>query len=287
MKFNLKFKGAGAKYLLASGIMLASLGSIAQNRAAVLADPKLAAMVLTDFSGHSIDATNLQTDQLVKLKLPVACDNHGLALPAGSCKIKIGLGSKLVLDPGFDLNNAGMSNYFTWTVLEDGGQFQITGELVNPLPASVTAVDLSFRLKVKEEGSSAITANFLITNHNSLAVLSDENGANNAAAVSYKVSGKVPVDPSVVNGNLKLNVFPNPAKDVFAVNISVKQGKLMGRYKVSMYDLAGKLVQAKTLQLDYVTNFAYHFGALASGKYLIKVESESGAESTLLKFEKL
>lgn len=286
MKFNLKTKSIGLRYLLASGLMLTAFAGTAQDRSAVIADPKLQAMVITDFNGNTLDPANLQANQLVKLKLPVACDNHGKILPAGSCKIKIGLGSKLMLDPGFDLNNAGMGNYFSWTVAEDGGQFQVTGELVNPLPVSVTAVDLSFRLKVKEEGNSAITANFLITNHNSTAVLSDENGANNATAISYKVANTLPVDPSAPAGKLQLNMYPNPVKEVNAVKITVVQGKLLGKYKVSLYDLAGKLIQAKEMQLDYVTSFMYSFGALAAGKYVIKVLNSSNAESALLKFEK-
>lgn len=287
MKFNSNLKSLTAKCVILGAFTFGSFAGFAQDRRAVIADPKLEAIQFSDLTGYVLDATNLQANQIIKMKLPVACDNHGLVLPAGSCKIKIGLGSKLVLDPGFDLNNAGMSNYFAWSISEEGGQFQITGELINALPISVTAVDLSFRLKVKEEGSSAITANFLITNHNTIAVLSDENASNNGTAVAYKVSSKLPVDPSVATGKLKLGVYPNPAKDVSAVNISVKEGSLKGKYRVDMYDLAGKLLQTRTLQLDFATNFVYNFGSIAAGKYIIKVMNESGSESSILKFEKL
>lgn len=287
MKFNVKTKSICFRYLLVSGLMFSAYAGNAQESRAVIADPKLEAMSFTDFSGNPVDPNNLQADQLVKLKLPVACNNHGKMIPAGSCKIKIGLGSKLVLDPGFDLNNAGMGNYFAWTITENGGQYQVTGELVNPLPVNVTSVDLSFRLKVKEEGNSAVTANFLITNHNSTAVLSDENGANNATAISYKVANTLPVDPSVPDGKLQLSMFPNPVKNVNAVKISVVRGKLLGKYRISMYDLAGKLVQSKEMQLDFATSFMYNFGTLAAGKYIIKVLNAGGAESAILKFEKL
>lgn len=285
MKFNLKSKGL--KCLVAAGFMVASLNGTAQNRQAVIADPKLDALELTDFSGRIVNASNLQADQLLKLKVPVSIDNGGKALPAGSAKLKIGLGSKLILDPGFSLTDAGASSYFKWSSEENGGQIQVTGELVNELPANVTSVMLSFRLKVNEEGNSAITANFLITNHNTTAVLSDKNGANNASAMSYKIGKTVPVDPSTLNGNLRLAVFPNPAKDVTAVNISVLQGKLTGKYRVMMYEFGGKLVQSKELELNLVTNFAYDFGIVAAGKYLIKVLNASGSESAVLKFEKL
>lgn len=287
MKFSLKQKGSGFKALVVSGLLLATLNGIGQDRSAVIADPKLGNMELYDFDGHRLDVNNLRADQLLKLKVPVACDNHGKILPAGSCKIKIALGSKLVLDPGFNITDAGMSNYFKWTATENAGELLLAGELINPLPVNVNAFDLSFRLKVKEEGNSAVTANFLITNHNTVAVLSDENGTNNASAIAYKVGTKLPNDPAAVNGNLKLSVFPNPAKNVTAVNISVLQGSLVGKYKISMYDMAGKLVQAKDMQLNLVSNFTYDFGLVASGKYLIKVINSTGTETTVLKFEKL
>lgn len=287
MKFNSNVKSLGAKCVIVGAFTLGSLAGFAQSRVAVTADPKLASIQLANLSGQSLDASNLQADQIVKMKLPLSIDNHGKMLPAGSCKIKISLGSKLMVAPGFDLMSAGLSSYFRWTATEFGGQYQITGELVNALPVSVTAVDLTFSLKVKEEGNSAITANFLITNHNTTTVLSDENGANNASALAYKIASVVPVDPTLASGKLKLAVFPNPATNVSAVNISVKEGSLVGKYNINMYDMSGKLVQARTLQLDLATNFVYNFGAIAAGKYIIKVVNESGSESALLKFEKL
>ncbi len=287
MKFNLKNKQLPLKGLLASALLLASLSGISQGGLAVIADASLGRMELSDYTGYALDPANLRADQLIRLKLPVSSDNHGKALPAGSCKIKISFGSKLMLDPGFDLNNAGLGSYFRWTAAENNGQLQVTGELINTLPANVTTVDLSFGLKVKEEGNSAITANFLITNHSSTKVLSDENSANNGSAISYKIGKKLPVDPSIADGNLRLGVFPNPAKDVRAVNISVLQGKLVGKYRISLYDMSGKLVQAKELQLNLVNNFVYDFGTIAAGQYLITVKNASGTESSVLKFEKL
>lgn len=285
MKLNFRNKGLSFKSLFASGLLVASLSSMGQT--AVIADPKLGQLEITNFSGDVLNAKNLQSDQLIKLNIPVANVSHGKALPAGTSKIKIGLGSKLVLDPGFDLTNAGLNSYFKWTSVETSGQLEITGELVNAIPANVNAGTLSFRLKVKEEGSSAITANFLITNHNSPVVLSDENGANNSSAISYEIAKAIPVDPSIPTGNLKLNVFPNPAKDVRMVNISVLQGKFEGKYKVSLYEIAGKFIQSREMELNFVTNFSYNFGSIPAGQYLIKVAKTDGTQSSLLKFQKL
>ena len=108
------------------------------------------------------------------------------ALPAGTCKIKIGLGSKLVLDPNFDLNNTNTSEYFNWTAISEGGQVQLTGDLKEKLPANFNSI-CEFRVKGSVQGTSTITTNFLITNHNTISNLSDENPSNNTAFLSYTI----------------------------------------------------------------------------------------------------
>lgn len=287
MKCKSKSTRLGFKCLFLSGLLAVSLNSIGQNqRSAVLADPKLGVIELSDISGYSLDANNLQADQLFKLRIPIASESHGKSIPAGSCKIKIGLGSKLEMDPQFDLNSAGLGSYFTWTAVKNSGQLQITGELTKALPADLKSVELAFRVKGAVEGKSAITANFLITNHNTANVLSDEDGANNGAALSYRVIKKFDLVSPVPEGNLKLTVYPNPAKDVKSVIIKVAQGKLNGKYNISMFDITGKQLRTKELQLNFVPNFTYEIGNITAGKYLIKVLKADGKESGLMKFEK-
>lgn len=285
MKCKSKSTGLGLKGLFFAGLFAVSLNSIGQ-KTAVMADPKLGTIALTDISGNVMDANNLQTDQLIKINIPVASESHGKLLPAGSCKIKIGLGSKLELDPQFDLGSAGLGGYFTWTAVVSGGQLQITGDLTKELPADLKSVELAFRVKGAIEGKSTITANFLISNHRTPVVLSDENGANNVAALSYRVIKKFDLINSVPDGSLKLSVFPNPAKDVKSVVIRVAQGRLSGKYKISLFDLSGKLLRSKELQLNFAPNFTYELGNISSGQYLIKVVNADGKESSVLKFEK-
>jgi len=287
MKYNSKTKGSHLKGLFMSGLLLASLGCFAQvQRTAVIADAKLGTIAITDMTGDVLDAENIQQEQLLKLTIPVGNTNHGVALPAGSSKIKIGFGSKLGLDPNFDLNSTTANSYFKWSSTESGGQFQLTGELIKALPADVNTLDLAVRVKAITEGKSTITANFLITNHNTASVLSDEDGSNNASFLSYRVAKKFGVISAIPAGNLKLSIYPNPAKDVSAVNIKLVQGRMNGRYNISMYDVAGKLVQTKEVQMNFISNFSYAFGKIAAGKYLIKVISADAKESTVLKFEK-
>jgi hypothetical protein len=186
--------------LVFSALMMGSFYGFAQQQRAVLGDPKLGAIQFTDNAGYQIDEAFVQPGEIIQLKLPVINDNHGQAIPAGSCKIKIGLGSKLELDPSFDLNSAALHNYFKWTAGSNSGQIQITGELIAPLPASVKEVNVSFKVKGTLIGKSTITANYLISNHNTQTVMSDEDGSNNASFLPYTVTSRpAPVSVTVIN----------------------------------------------------------------------------------------
>jgi Secretion system C-terminal sorting domain len=280
MKQNSKSK-LTVKGLFVTGLLAASLAGTAQ-LPAVAADPALGKIIMTDQTGFAIDATDIAANQIINLRIPVQNDGH--ALPAGSCKIKIGLGSKLMLDPQFNINNTALSNYFKWTVTENSGQLQVTGDLIAVLPANVTDVNVAFKVKPSMEGQSTITANFLITNHNNNAILSDQDGANNNASLAYRVTSKV---AAVNAGQLQLSLYPNPVKDVKVVTIKVDQGELKGKYNVSLFDMSGKLMQTNQFELNTVPSFQYKFGQIAAGKYLVKITNEDATQTALLKFEKM
>jgi Secretion system C-terminal sorting domain len=266
-----------------AGLLAVSMTSVAQ-RASVMADPELGTITLANETGFAIDASQVLANQVISIKIPVMNDNHGQAVPAGSCKVKIGLGSRLVLDPAYNLNNTALGNYFSWSSATVDGQLQITGDLVNPLPANVTAVNVSFKVKASDEGNSTITANFLITNHNTSSILSDEDGANNGSFLQYRVVGKV---APVITDKLELSLYPNPVKDVKSAMIKVVQGELKGKYNITLMDISGRLMQSNMIELNTVTSFKYNFGNIAAGKYLLKVAKEDATQSFLLKFEKL
>jgi Secretion system C-terminal sorting domain len=266
-----------------AGLLAVSMTSVAQ-RASVTADPELGAITLANETGFAIDASQVLADQVISIKIPVKNDNHGQAVPAGSCKVKIGLGSKLVLDPAYNLNNTALGNYFSWSAVTVDGQSQITGDLVNPLPANVTSVNVAFKVKASNEGNSTITANFLITNHNTNSILSDEDGTNNGSFLQYRVVGKV---APINTDKLELSLYPNPIKDVKTAMIKVVQGELKGKYNITLMDISGRLMQSNMVELNTVTSFKYNFGNIAAGKYLLKVAKEDATQSFLLKFEKL
>lgn len=266
------------------GFLSCTIGSYAQ-RGSVKADPQLGVIRLMDENGAGINADNLETDKVIKMQVPVMKDNGNTVLPSGSCKIKIGLGSKLELDPSFDLNTAGLGNYFTWSSASNSGQVEITGTLVNDLPADVTYVNVSFRVKASVLGRSTITANFLITNHNSVTVLSDENGANNATSLAYKVDHNA--TPAAAGEATQPFLYPNPVVDVKAVMIETKQGEFKGTYAITISDAAGKNIHNGSVTLDGVKKFTYQIGNMAAGKYIMQLRKTGSEKLYILKFEKL
>lgn len=179
-----------------STLLVFSLSITAGYSQAVIADPAVNFMRTAASNSQPVDPLKVPLDSVIELKVPVINYNHLNALPSGSCKIKIGLGSRMVLDPNFDLSTANTSNYFNWTAEMAGGQMQITGDLRASLPGNFEDT-VTFRVKGSLLGSSTITTNFLVTNHNTTVNLSDENGTNNNTSLAYTVveviGGPLPV----------------------------------------------------------------------------------------------
>ncbi len=194
MKVNYKSVQLGLKSLLLGTLIVASLNTNAQQRAVTL-DPKLGALRITDLAGGAINENFIQPGQIIKLVIPVASINQDQPMPKGSCKIKIGLGSKLVVDASQSLAAVNSSNYFTWSAINSGGQSQLTGELNTALPANFQQVEVAFKVVGNQLGHSTITANFLITNHNTTTILSDNDGSNNASFLKYEVTNAVAPTP--------------------------------------------------------------------------------------------
>jgi hypothetical protein len=155
-------------------------------------DPALNPLKITTITNANINTFQLPLNGIFKLKVPILNKSTTNVLPDGTCKIKIGLGSKLELRSGFELSQINTSTYFSWTAETSGGQVQITGNLVSQLPANFSDT-ATFEVRAKTLGNSTITANFLVTNHNSGILLSDDNGSNNLASLAYGI-----VDPATV-----------------------------------------------------------------------------------------
>lgn len=285
MKTISKSNALRARCLFFAGLVALSFQGVSQ-KAAVLVDPKLESLELVDANGKKVDQQYIMPGQTISLRLPVSSLNHGNILPAGSCKIKINLGSKMELEPGFDLNDVNLDRYFHWTSSTTSGS-EIDGELVAPLPASFKALNLTFKVRGTVEGVSTITANFLITNHKTTVIMSDEDGSNNVASLRYTVTKKAqPLALSIKD--LELNVFPNPiASNSKSVVVKAGKGVFNGDYNVSLLDMKGGVLTAKELSLNHVSNFTFETGNISSGMYILKVMNANGSESGALKISKL
>ncbi|MCP9751969.1 T9SS type A sorting domain-containing protein [Ferruginibacter sp. HRS2-29] len=171
-------------------LLVASAGVKAQ----VIADPSVNPMRLFNSLLLPADPALLGKDLTFTIKVPILNRNLVNGLPSGTCKIKIGLGSKMLLDPAFDLANARLSNYFHWTSEINSGQLQVMGDLYAALPEEFEDT-LLLDVKGVILGNSTITTNFLVTNHNTQINLSDENGSNNTSFIPYTIvaAGPVPV----------------------------------------------------------------------------------------------
>lgn len=283
MKKNVKNYSGSLKVLFFAGMFFSAAISYAQ-RPSVTLDAKLGQIAITNDMGSVVDANDITATEIIKIRIPILSDNHGKAIPKGSSKIKIGLGSKLELDPSFNINTAELNGYFSWSKEANEGQIQITGDLINDLPSSVTSVDVFFKVRALTMGSSTITANFLITNHNGTVILSDENGANNVSSLAYRVTDKVQL---VLAGEATgIYLYPNPVSNQNFVTIQAKDGAFKGKYNLVIFDAAGKQIQTTSVELNSLNKFDHKFGNIASGKYLITLTRASDAKQVVLHFEK-
>lgn len=253
---------------LLSTLFFLSVNSYSQ---AVKADPALQNLSVKTVLNNPIDENLLPLNYVIDLKVPILNLNLLNALPAGTCKIKIGLGSKLILDPNFDLNNTNTSQYFNWTAITEGGQVQLTGDLKEILPANFDSI-CEFRVKGSELGTSTITTNFLITNHNTTRILSDENPSNNSASLAYTViesqGGTTPVTfTGLVVKNERCSIKVNFSTEN---EINVKQFEIEtskdGRSFINM----GKI--ASNSRINYTFSFALNDNNKASIIY-VRVKS--------------
>lgn len=215
------------KRILFAALLLASLKGFSQKSA--ISDPSLGRITITGTSGQMLDADNLPLDQVIRIKLPISNLNSGNILPAGSCKIKLGFGSKLALDPGFNVIAADLHEYFLWTAAMVGGQLQLTGELVNPLPTGLVETGLMLKVKGTAVGTSTITANFLISNHNTGITLSDSDPTNNTSYLKYSITGKT--SPALIKissaerASCKINVGFTASKETDLNHYDVEVSK--------------------------------------------------------------
>lgn len=178
--------------------LLLAVSSFCANAQAVIADPALGQVTIANIVNQNIidNPPSLALGVVFILKVPIKNLSATNSIPPGSVKVKIDFGSKLILDPTFILATASTSNYFNWAYSFDteGGQFQLTGDGFGLLPIPPGYSDTaSFLVRGSLIGFSTTRANFLVTNHNTTIILSDNN-LNNVSFQDYVItSAPLPV----------------------------------------------------------------------------------------------
>jgi Secretion system C-terminal sorting domain len=152
------------------------------------ADPALSNLVFTDGTNRPVNTAMLTIGTPVKMQFTAANTDPLNVIPAGTCQIKITLGSRFRLLTDLSIpDNLPLGNYFNWSVTEGDRavQYIIVGELVRDLPARFSGL-VNFTLMPVREGNSTTTCQVLISNHNNPnTILSDMTPANNFLSTKY------------------------------------------------------------------------------------------------------
>ncbi len=150
-------------------------------------DPASGGLQFKNSNNTSANADRLEVGKPVKLSLKLSNNSLQNAVPAGSCQLKITLGSKLKLNVNnmSQLTNLPLTNYIQWdlTSMSAFGQDIITGKLIQDLPAGFSA-DLDFTVLPSKEGASSVTCQLLITNDGGT-LISDIAPSNNFGIADY------------------------------------------------------------------------------------------------------
>jgi hypothetical protein len=233
-------------------ILLVSLTSQAQ----LIADPALEQITFTDLAGNEIVDT-FPLGNVVKLNIPIKNLHPDNGLPGGTCKIKVGLGSKLILAPGFDLSTVISSQYFEWTAANVGGQIQLTGELKNNLPANYVATAI-FDVQGSVLEFSTVTANFLVSNHNAPVVLSDNDPSNNNSFRLYKI-----IPPITTPVDFR-NLFASVSNCEMQVKFLTENELNVARYEIEVSNNATDFIIVKNLVARSLNVYEANFAMLAN-----------------------
>jgi hypothetical protein len=185
------------------------------------ADPALGQMFFTTIANAVQNANTLLFPPAYKLNIPFFNLNQLDTVPNGTIQLKINLGTRLVLDPAFNLGTAPLNNYFTWSSATVSDSLIITGTQIAKVPADFEST-LTFQVKGNLSCAATVRSRILVVN--TTAVLNDEDLQNNAATLQYTLP--VTVATSQVNvtcngaNNGIINITASPGTTVVTRNAS-------------------------------------------------------------------
>jgi len=254
------------RYILLPLLAIISF-TTAKSQTVVYADPALGSFDITNLSNVPVNANALQQNSIYKLKLDILNVDFLNAIPAGTMYVEIGLGSRCILAPGFDVTNAPLNNYFTFQYIT-GSQPKIRCYLTNTLPADFFD-KFVFNIKANTQGASTFTGNIFFTNTPSY-ILSDNNPNNNFASLSYSIGQGGPLPVTITgfgaqNKNCSINV-----------NWSVAQESNLSRYEVEVSKDGVNFVKAATVMAQNKATYSASFPIteiLKSATLLVRLKS--------------
>jgi hypothetical protein len=97
----------------------------------------------------------------------------------------------------------------------------------------------------------------------------DGNLSNNES--TYTISSPVTDLESLTNGDMKVNVYPNPTSGKFVLEINTEDPK---SYYVEIYSESGKKLRERKVQNSTYSKSNFDLSGVDSGIYLIKINNE-------------
>ncbi len=201
-------------------------------------DPAVGGMDITNAGDVSQNSNTLAFGQVYKLKLPVYNLSQLNGIPDGTTTVTIDLGSRMILDPAFDLSTAPLSAYFDWSVATVGGNQVITGTQTAIIPADFADVAV-FNVRGSLTCTSMISAGISSTTV-------DEDLNNNNATLQYTFPATVSAVPTNVtcngasNGGITVTASPGTtisitnSSNVVVSTTAVTTGLPAGVYTVTV-----------------------------------------------------
>jgi hypothetical protein len=199
-------------------------------------DPAISGLKITNMSDVVQNTNTLLFTQNYKLKLPVFNLSQGEAIPNGTTTLTINLGSKMVVDPAFNLATAPLSSYFAWSLGNTGGHQVITGTQIAIIPADF-ADSAVFTVKGIMSCTSNIAANITTTTV-------DEDLNNNNANLQYTFPVTVSGIPTNVtcngaaNGGITVTASPGTTLSITnASNVVVSTSAVTTNLPAGVYTI--------------------------------------------------
>jgi hypothetical protein len=242
-----------------NGCFAVSAAVTLANPGIATADPAVGQMYFTTTSGAAQSANNLllaPAADVYDINIPFYNLNQLNDVPNGTINFKVNLGSKLVLNPGFNLATAPLSTYFSFAQSVVGGNVIITGTQIATIPADFNAI-ATFRVKGDSACRSNVVSNIVITNV--LQTLADDDLQNNQATLQYTL----PITLTKTQVNVTCNGAANGI-----INLTVSSGTVVNTTGPSGY--------SNTTGVPSGSN-TFTLSNLAPGTYTIVASATSDA----------